>query len=77
MALVLLDAPVSVHGADLLRVKTALGEPEDDGCHRPVGLEGSEHESLRGSVIAAVGRRGIREAFVLWPCHREDGLRKV
>ena len=33
-ALVLLDQPVSVHGADLVCVKTALGEPDDDGQRR-------------------------------------------
>ena len=42
-------------------VKTALGEPDDDGRRRPVAIEGSEHEILCGSVIAAVGQRGICE----------------
>ena len=35
-------------------VKTALGEPDDDGRRRPVAIEGSEHEILCGSV----SRRG-------------------
>ena len=42
-------------------VKTALGEPDDDGRRRPVAIEGSEHEILWGSVIAAVGQCGICE----------------
>ena len=42
-------------------VKTALGEPDEDGRRRPVVIEGSEHEILCGSVIAAVGQRGICE----------------
>ena len=42
-------------------VKTALGEPDDDGRRRPVAIEGSEHEILCGSVIAAVGQRSICE----------------
>ena len=42
-------------------VKTGLGEPDDDGRRRPVAIEGSEHEILCGSVIAAVGQRGICE----------------
>ena len=42
-------------------VKTALGEPDDDGRRRPVAIEGSEHELLCGTVIAAVGQRGICE----------------
>ena len=48
-------------------VKTALGEPDDDGRRRPVAIEGSEHEILCGSVIAAVGQRGICEEL-----HRAD-----
>ena len=42
-------------------VKTALGEPDEDGRRRPVVIEGSEHEILCGSVIAAVGQRGLCE----------------
>ena len=42
-------------------VKTALGEPDDDGRRRPVAVDGSEHEILCGTVIAAVGQRGISE----------------
>ena len=48
-------------------VKTALGEPDDDGRRRPVAIEGSEHEILCGSVIAAVGQRSICEEL-----HRAD-----
>ena len=48
-------------------VKTALGEPDDDGRRRPVAIDGSEHEILCGSVIAAVGQRGICEEL-----HRAD-----
>ena len=48
-------------------VKTALGEPDDDGRRRPVAIKGSEHEILCGSVIAAVGQRGICEEL-----HRAD-----
>ena len=40
-------------------VKTALGEPDADGRRRPVVIEGSEHEILCGTVIAAVGQRGL------------------
>ena len=40
-------------------VKTAPGEPGDDGRRRPVAVEGSEHEILCGTVVAAVGQRGI------------------
>ena len=42
-------------------VKTGLGEPDEDGRRRPVAIKGSEHEILCGSVIAAVGQRGICE----------------
>ena len=42
-------------------VKTALGAPDEDGRRRPVAVEGSEHEILCGTVIAAVGQRGICE----------------
>ena len=42
-------------------VKTALGEPDEDGRRRPVVIEGSEHEILCGAVIAAVGQRGLCE----------------
>ena len=42
-------------------LKTALGEPDGDWSRRPVAIEGSEHEILCGSVIAAVGQRGICE----------------
>ncbi len=51
------------HGNQLaLRcVKTGLGEPDEDGRRRPVPLEGSEHDILCGTVIAAVGQRGICE----------------
>ena len=42
-------------------------EPDDDGRRRPVVIEGSEHEILCGSVIAAVGQRGICEEL-----HRAD-----
>ena len=42
-------------------VKTTLGKPDDDGRRRPVAIDGSEHEILCGSVIAAVGQRGICE----------------
>ena len=48
-------------------VKTALGEPDDDGRRRPVAIDGSEHEILCGSVIAAVGQRSICEEL-----HRAD-----
>ena len=48
-------------------VKTGLGEPDDDGRRRPVAIEGSEHEILCGSVIAAVGQRSICEEL-----HRAD-----
>ena len=54
---------VQPHGNQLaLRcVKTGLGEPDEDGRRRPVAIEGSEHEILCGTVIAAVGQRGICE----------------
>ena len=54
---------VEAHGNQLaLRcVKTGLGEPDEDGRRRPVAIEGSDHEILCGSVIAAVGQRGICE----------------
>ena len=42
-------------------VRTGLGEPDQDGRRRPVPIEGSEHEILCGTVIAAVGQRGISE----------------
>ena len=42
-------------------MKTGLGEPDEDGRRRPVAIEGSEHEILCGSVIAAVGQRGLCE----------------
>ena len=50
-----------------VHLDTALGEPDDDGRRRPVAIEGSEHEILCGSVIAAVGQRGIYEEL-----HRAD-----
>ena len=51
------------HGNELaLRcMKTALGEPDEDGRRRPVAIEGSEHEIHCGAVIAAVGQSGICE----------------
>ena len=54
---------VQPHGNQLaLRcVKTGLGEPDEDGRRRPVAIEGSDHEILCGTVIAAVGQRGICE----------------
>ena len=64
-----LPLAVVPHGNQLALkcVKTALGEPDDDGRRRPVAIEGSEHEILCGSVIAAVGQRSICEEL-----HRAD-----
>ena len=56
-------------------VKTALGEPDDDGRRRPVAIEESEHEILCGSVIAAVGQRGICEELHRADMMAPDGVR--
>ena len=49
------------NGLALKCVKTAPGEPDEDGRRRPVAIDGSEHEILCGTVIAAVGQRGTCE----------------
>ncbi len=51
------------NGLALKCVKTAPGEPDEDGRRRPVAIDGSEHEILCGTVIAAVGQRGTCEAL--------------
>ena len=51
------------NGLALKCVKTAPGEPDEDGRRRPVAIGGSEHEILCGTVIAAVGQRGTCEAL--------------
>ena len=42
-------------------VKTAPGEPDEDGRRRPVVVAGSEHEIECGMVVAAVGQQGESE----------------
>ena len=50
--------PVEVIPGKALRcVKTAMGEPDEDGRRRPVTVEGSEHDIECGLVIAAVGQK--------------------
>jgi NADPH-dependent glutamate synthase beta subunit-like oxidoreductase len=45
-------------GLVLKCVRTEPGEPDEDGRHRPVPVEGSEHSIECGMVIAAVGQQG-------------------
>ncbi|MEZ5524257.1 MAG: FAD-dependent oxidoreductase [Pseudomonadales bacterium] len=48
----------TANGGKALRcVKTAMGEPDEDGRRRPVTVEGSEHDIECGLVIAAVGQK--------------------